>query len=158
MESLFVQRGIVVIVRGTQVVGLSVAQRAADASDEHGVVFPRDEPFALFRTLVRIEPAKLLRMDEIHVRCEKWLDGRILLAHHVFCAPHGCIDFLHDAFQELQVALFRRDDTFPVPLVHVERMQVAQRLVGADGVHVRVDAVAGTDVIVGQGHPFPFGE
>ena len=39
----------------------------------------------------------------------------------------------------------------PVPLVDIERMQVAQLLVGANGVHVGVNAVAGLHIVFGEG-------
>ena len=47
---------------------------------------------------------------------------------------------------------------FPVPLIHVDGMQIVQLFVRADGVHIGVNAVTSFNFVVGQGEAFPFGQ
>ena len=94
-------------------------------------------------------------MDKVDVMRQERLDLRIHFAHHVFCASHGGVDACHDLLQEVHGALLGGDGAFPVPLVHVERVQVAQLLVGTDGVHVGIDAIARSYAVFRQGQTFP---
>ena len=50
---------------------------------------------------------------------------------------------------------FPGDDLFPVPLVYVDRVEVIQLLVPADGVHVGVEAGIGAEAVALQGQALP---
>ena len=154
----WVYGAVVVIVGRAVVVLLAVAQLAADADDEHGSVFLRDGMFAFFRCEVGVALHEFFGVDEVDALGQEGLDLRIHFAYHVFGASHGRVDACHDLLEEVHGALFGGDGAFPVPLVHVEGVQVAQLLVGADGIHVSVDAVAGLNAVFGQGEAFPLGQ
>ena len=114
--------------------------------------------FAFLRREVRIHLQQLFRVDELDVVRKERFYLRIHFAHHVFGASHGRIDACHDLLEERHGALFRSDGALPVPLVHIQRVEVAQLLVGTNGVHVGIDTIPRTDVIVGQGQSFPFSQ
>ena len=78
--------------------------------------------------------------------------------HALLRATDDIVDLPHDLAQEIEIPIGRRDHPLPVPLVDVDRVQLIQHLVGADGVHVGVDALAGREAVVGQGHPLPLGQ
>ena len=52
----------------------------------------------------------------------------------------------------------RTDDLFPVPLIHIDGVEVVQLLVAADGVHVAVQALAHPEAVVLQGLALPLGQ
>ena len=68
----------------------------------------------------------------------------------------GRTDAPDDTFQITACPVVFRDDRFPVPLIHVQRMEVVQFLVGTDGIHVGINAIARLYLVVGQRQPFPF--
>ena len=138
--------------------GFPIAQRVADAYDENGTVLPRDEVFALLWRAVGIEAAQFLGMDEVELFGQAGDNLRVALINHVLRAYHGGIDLADSAGEEADVAILRAYGLFPVPLVHVEGVEVAQFLIGTDGVHVGVYAIAGRNVVFGEGEAFPFGE
>ena len=53
---------------------------------------------------------------------------------------------------------FGSNDAFPVPLVYIKGMQIAQFFIGTDGIHVCVDAISRFDMVFGKREAFPFGE
>ncbi len=59
-------------------------------------------------------------------------------------------------FQVGEGPLLRGDDLFPVPLVHIDGVDVVQILIGPEGIHVRVDAPAGSNAQFIQFQAFPF--
>ena len=136
----------------------AVAQLAPDADDEHCAIFLGNGVFALFGAEVGVKLAQFFGVYEVQLVRQAGLDGGEHLINHVFGAYHGGIDAVYDFFQEFDAAVLRGDDPFPVPLVHVEGMQVAQFFVGPDGIHVRIDAISGFYVVFCQGEPFPFGQ
>ena len=72
----------------------------------------------------------------------------------------GGADSRHDgAHHVLQVglaAVLLADDLLPVPLVHIDGVEVVQLLVPADGVHVAVQTLAHAEIVVLQRLPLPF--
>ena len=137
---------------------LSVAQCTADTDDEDTAVFFCNQVLAFLRSLVRIFVEQFLGMDEMDVVRQERLQLRVGFTDHVFRAAHGRIDTSDNVLQEFHRALFGSDDPFPVPLVHVQRVQVAQFFVGTDGVHVGIDAISRRDMVVGQRDTFPLGQ
>ena len=146
---------VVIVVRGTVIVLLTVAQFASDTDDEYGTIFLGDGMLPFLRSKVRILLHQFFRMDKVDVVREERLDLRIHFAHHVFRTAHGRVDTGNDLLQEIHGPLFGGDGAFPVPLVHVERVQVAQFLVGTDGVHIGIDTIARADAVFCQGQTFP---
>ena len=63
-----------------------------------------------------------------------------------------------DELQILQIPIFPGDDLLPVPLVHIDGVDIVQLLVPADGVHIGVQAVADAEIVPLQGKALPFGQ
>ena len=126
---------------------LTMAQLTSDADDEHCAVLLGNGMLALLRREVGVHLHQLFGMDEVNLLGERRLQLGVHLIYHVFGAQHSCIDALYNLLEEVYVAVLLTDDTLPVPLVHIERVQVAQLLIGTDSVHVGIDAIALGDVV-----------
>ena len=84
------------------------------------------------------------------------LDVVICLADEKLGSSYGSIYPLHHVAQESKRAVLLADDSFPIPLVDVERVQIVQLFVGTDGVHVRIDARSRLYAVVGKSQTLPF--
>ena len=151
-------RGIVVVVGGTQIVRLTVAERTADADDEHGALLAHDGIFTLLGGERGIKLAQRFGVDEGNLFGQLRLQLRETLAHQIFGALHGGIDRTNHFLEEFHGAIFGANHALPVPLVDIERMQVAQLLVCANSVHVGINAVAGLHIVFGEGETLPLGQ
>ena len=69
---------------------------------------------------------------------------------------HRRHDAAHHVFQVGLVAVLHCDDLFPVPLIHIDRVEVIQLLVPADSVHVAVQTLAHAEAVVLQRLTLPF--
>ena len=67
-------------------------------------------------------------------------------------------DGAHDVLQIRLVPVFLTDDLLPVPLVHIDGVEVVHVLVAADGVHVAVEALAHAEAVIFQGLALPLGQ
>ena len=148
----------IVIVGGAAVVRLAALQLVADAHDKDRSLFLADGVLPLLGSeigpavlqLLGGDEEDLLRQGEIHTG--KFIAGRPRrLLDGIVDVPHG----LHQVFGG---ALLLGDDLFPVPLVHIDRVEVVQILVPADGVHVGIEASPGLEAIGPQGPALPFGQ
>ena len=151
----------VVVVRSPAVVLLSRFQSAADALDEDRAIFPEAGVLPLLGGLVRPAVLQLLGGDKAHLPVElaQGLELGVDGLHGVLGVADGPDDVPHRGVEIIQVPLFGADDLFPVPLVHVDAVEVVQLvLVPADGVHVRIQALAGVKIIALQGQALPFGQ
>lgn len=97
-------------------------------------------------------------MDEMNFLGQEWLDLREVLIRQVFGTANGRIDATHDILQEGHLALLTGDDSFPVPLVNIQRMEVVQLLIGSDGIHVGINAKAWFNMVFGQRESLPFSQ
>ena len=95
-------------------------------------------------------------MNKMDLSRQERLDGAIGLTGEILGAQDGSIDALHHILKMSQRALLACYHRLPVPLVHIERVEVIQLLVCTNGVHVGIDTVARLNVIFGQGQAFPF--
>ena len=68
----------------------------------------------------------------------------------------GAYNGADDELQKVQVPVFPGNDLLPVPLVNVNGMDVVQRLVPADGVHVGVQAIPYGKIVALEGETLPF--
>ena len=82
----------------------------------------------------------------------------VCLAHEVFGASYGGIYALHHVLKEGECALVLGDDSLPVPLVYIQRVEVVELFVGTDGAHVGVHAVARMQLILGKCNALPLGK
>ena len=155
-EDIAVQRPIV-IVGGTAVVGLAALELAADLHDADGAVLLGIGVFALFRGEVWVYIFQLLGRDKRHfaAKVDIIFQFRELPAQLV----RGRADRIHNIpyslLQKFQRALVGGDNALPVPLIHVDAVQVVQFLITADGVHVGHNALAGAEAILVQGIALP---
>ena len=137
---------------------LTVAERTADTDDEHGALLAHNGVFTLLGRECGIELAQRFGMDEGDFFGQLRLQLRETLAHQIFGALHGGIDRTNHFLEEFHGAIFGANHTLPVPLVDIERVQVAQLLVCANGVHVGVNAITGLHIVFGEGEALPLGQ
>ena len=134
---------------------LAIRQASADANHEHSTHLLADGILALLRREGGVALQQLLGMNEVNLLGQERLQLRVGLAHQVFRTANGSIDAVHHILQECQRAVFLTDHCLPVPLVHIQRVQVVEFLVGTDGIHVRIDAVAAFHLLLGQRQSLP---
>ena len=148
----------VVVVRGPPVVRLSGTESSADLHDEGGTVLPHEQVLPLAGRPVRIEVFQFLRCDESDVGIKPHRELGISGPHGLGRGADRPYDGPDGQAEKVQIPVIPRDDLLPVPLVHVQGMHVVQFLVAADGVHIRVKALARIEIVPLQGQPFPFGQ
>ena len=110
---------------------------------------------------LRVHVLQLLCGDKAHLPLQPGQDGKLGIdgLHGVLGVADGADNVHHRQLQIVQVSVLRQDHLLPVPLVHVDRVQVVQLvLVPADGVHVGVDALAGVEAVALQRQPLPLGQ
>ena len=135
---------------------LAVSQFSTDADDEHGAVFAADGVLALLRCQPGIHLLELLAVYVMDFLGKERLDVVICLADEKLGSSYGCVYPLHHVAQESKRAVLLADDSFPVPLVDVERVQIVQLFVGTYGVHVGIDARSRLNLVVGKSQTLPF--
>ena len=150
----------VVVVGGAAIVGLAALEGSTDLHQEGGAVLLDDGILPLLRGQVGVLILQLLGGDEGDVG---GVERQILqLGEHGVQVHLGGTDRRHDgAHDVLQIRLvpvFLTDDLLPVPLVHIDGVEVVHVLVAADGVHVAVEALAHAEAIVLQGLALPLGQ
>ena len=137
---------------------LPVGKFAADADEEQRAVFAGRRLLALLGRQRGELLQQLLGLQERDSLGQYGRDVRIEFVNLLLDGFHRLVDRFDGRFQEVQVALFGAHRAFPVPLVDVERVDVVQLLVGADGVHVGVKTVSGGDLVGSELHAFPLGQ
>ena len=158
LETLFVGAAPVVVVGGAAVVRRSVGEHPANADDEHGAPAAHDLVLTLFGIQAGVELHQLLGVDEMDFLREFRDDLGELHEKLVLGDLDGLVDAANGLLEETQVAVFAADDLLPVPLIHVDGVEVVQFFVGPQGVHVGVDAAPGTDAHLRQLDALPFGQ
>ena len=158
LESPFGRSAPVVVVRGASVVTLAVRQLAADADEEQRAVFPCGGLLALLGRERGKLPQQLFGLDERDPFGQNGRDVRVEFVDLLFDGFHRLVDRFDDPFQEAEVALLGAHRALPVPLIDVERVDVVQLFVGADGVHVGVESVSRGDLVGSELHAFPLGQ
>ena len=149
---------VVVVVGGAVVVLLAVRQLRADADDKHRTILLADGILALLGRERGVALQELLRVDERDLLGQEGFDLRVGLADVIFGAQNSAVDALNDALEVLHRAAILGHHTLPIPLIDIERVEVIQLLVGADGVHIGDNAVAILYLILGQRHALPLGQ
>ena len=146
----------VVVVGSATVVLLAVRQPSTDANHEHRSPLLADGILTFLRRQSRVALQQFLGMDKVNLLRQKRLQLLVRLAHQILRTTYGGIDAPHHVLQECQRAVLTTYHRLPVPLVHIQRMQVIQFLVGTNGVHVRIDAVAALHLLLSQCQSLPF--
>ena len=140
--------------------GLAALEGSTDLHQEGGAVLLDDGILPLLRGQVGVLILQLLGGDEGDVG---GVERQILqLGEHGVEVHLGGADRRHDgAHDVLQIRLvpvFLTDDLLPVPLVHIDGVEVVHVLVAADSVHVAVEALAHAEAVVLQGLALPLGQ
>ena len=133
----------------------SVRQIPADTYYEHRLVAPDNLGFPLLGTQIRVQLLQFFGMDEENIIRQDRLYLRkfhenLVLGHfyRLIYPPHG-------GFQERNIPVFPVDDLFPVPLVHINGVNVIEVFVRPEGVHIGVYSPARADTHFGEFQPFP---
>ncbi len=148
----------VVVVRGPTVVDSATGKGPADAHKKHRPVFLGDGVLPLPGGLLR--PALLQLLGAYKGDALREVAGKLgeLAAKELLAFGEDLPEAGDLLPQEIPVALLGGDDQLPVPLVHIDGVEVIQQLIPADGVHIGVEAGAGAEAVGPQGHPLPLGQ
>ena len=148
----------VIVVGGASVMGLAAGQRCADLHDEGGGVLLHISVFPLTGCQVRPQILQLLSGHKAHMLGKVYAQLGICFLDLLQCGADGAYDGAHSVLQVFLSAGFAGDDLFPVPLIHIHRMQLIQLFVPADGVHVRIQAGIRCKTEAAQCLAFPLGQ
>ena len=148
----------VVVVRGPAVVAGPRFQGLANLHEEHSPVLPADLGLPFRGLQVGIAVLQLLGGDEIHVPVGPEVQGGEVVPQDGGRVAQGPHDVPHRVLEVLESPVLGGDVLFPVPLVHVDGVEVVHDLVPADGVHVREEAHAHGELISLQGQALPLGQ
>ena len=80
------------------------------------------------------------------------------LVNQILGAVHSVEDTFDYLLEKIDSAVLLAYCHLPVPLVDIERVDVVEFLVGTNGIHIGVDAIAALDAIIGKNHTFPLGK
>ena len=156
LESILVGCTPVIIVGSTQVMFLAIREVASYTHHEHSTIFAADKVLALLGCLVGIHAQEFLAMDEMNLLGQEMLQLRVGLTNKKLGTKDGAVNLTDDMLEEGHCAVLGTNDTLPVPLVHIQAVDIVQFLIGTDGIHVGHNAKSALHVIVGQGDTFPF--
>ena len=137
---------------------LTIRQLSADTYNKDGSIGLGNQILTLLYGLVRIHTQQLLGMDEVNLLGQERLQLTVAFTNEELRTQDRSIDSLYDILQALQCSVFLPDNSLPVPLIHIERMQVVQFLVSTDSIHISIDSVARLHIVFSQCQPFPFGQ
>ena len=70
----------------------------------------------------------------------------------------GPDDGTDNEFQVFQITIFLGYDLFPVPLIHIDGVNIIQGFIPAYGVHICVQSIADGKIIALQSQTFPFSQ
>lgn len=139
---------------------LTGAQRAADLHQECGRMVFYKGVLPLLRRPFGILILQLLRGNKSNVplRGRQDIQRREQCAHGFFRVTDRSHDALHCLLQMLQRTLLRRNHFFPVPLIHINGVEIVEIFIPPDGVHIRDNSAAHIKTIAVQRRAFPFGQ
>ena len=151
----------VVIVRSAAVVLPSGFQGPADAHDKGRTVLLQPDILALSRAEIGVAVFQLLGCDKGDVALQLAQD--LKLGVNGLNRILGVADSRHDIhdgeLQIVQIAVFRQDNLFPVPLVDIDGMKIVEFvLVAADRVHIGIKALAGEKSVALERQTLPLGK
>ena len=137
---------------------LAGLQHVADLHDADSALCFGNVVFPLLRAVVREHVFQLLGGDEEDI-VRKDLFYVIVLDGHVFFGfPKHLIYGAHHIFKRIQRAVLPGNDLFPVPLIHVDGVDIVGDLIPADGAHVRIKPFALPEAVFFQRVALPFGK
>ena len=116
----------------------------------------RDLVLPLMRSELWVHVLQLLGAEEEHLSRKIHGEAGEGHAQGIRRLAHRVHDGLDRSPEGVLVPLLGPDDLLPVPLVHVDGVQIIQLFVPTDGVHVREQTLAGPEPVALQRQPFPF--
>ena len=139
--------------------GLAGAKLAADLHDERGLVLFQIGALSLGGIGdIGEHVLQLLGGDCGHVAVELDVNAGVFAVQAVAHVADALDDLPGDVFEGIQRAILPADDLLPVPLIHIDGVEVVQRFVPADGVHIGIDALAHAEIVLLQGEALPLGQ
>jgi arabinose-5-phosphate isomerase len=151
----------VVVVGGAIFMREAVFQWPADADNKDGRIFLQDDGLAALAGQVGIHGEKFFGVKECEFLGQAGIARGAQLGEHFQCefigADQNLPDLLHDGLEKFEVALFRRDDALPVPLIDVGGVVVVEEIIFAHGAHVGADAFTGAACELLERDSLPFG-
>ena len=118
-------------------------------------MLPDVDLFPLRGNFIRVHILQLLGGDEAHFRGQIGAQLGIADMEPVIGIADGADNGTDNQLEEIQIAVFPGDDFLPVPLIHIDGVDVIQRLIPADGVHIGIKAVAHSEMVALQGKALP---
>ena len=123
------------------------------------MVLGADGVFPLLGSLVRPAVLQLLGGDEVHLPVQLYPQAGEGHIQRVAGLTHGGDDGPDGGLQIRLVPVLPGDDLLPVPLVHIDGVDVVQIiLIPADGIHIGVQALALVEAVALQGQTLPLGQ
>ena len=98
---------------------------------------------------------QLLGVHKGHILGQSRSDVWIVGIDFSLCLTQGAVYLIHRSLQICQIAVLSAYGLLPVPLVHIERVQIVQVFGGANGVHIGVESVARRYIVGSEFHSFP---
>ena len=133
-------------------------QVSADLHEKYRVVLPADGVLPLLGSQVREPILQLLGGDEIHVPVDAGVQAGKGNVQRIIGLADGSHNGPHRLAQIALRPILTKDDLFPVPLIHIDGVEVIHHLIPPDGVHVGEEALAGVELIALQSQPLPLGQ
>ena len=75
----------------------------------------------------------------------------------MFMSFSGCLLYT-SILQRVEAAFLFGYDFFPVPLIHINGVDIVRNLIPAYGAHISIEAFAGLEAVFFQREAFPFGQ
>ena len=136
--------------------GLSVCELIADLHQAYSAFLAADQILALFSCFVRVESFQLGAGDEEDIVGKDLLDIVIADRHVFLSLSKNSVDVLNDGLKGFDRAVLSGDDLLPVPLVHVDGVDIVCVFVAADGHHVGVKPLSNAETVFAEGVALPF--
>ena len=114
--------------------------------------------FSFLWGLIREHPFQLRGGDKGNIVGQDLFDVFVTDRHIFFGLTKDSVDDPDDVLEEFDVSVFPADDPFPVPLVHIDGMDIVGDLIPADRDHVGIETFADLKAVFFQSVAFPLGQ
>ena len=156
-QNIAVQFPVIIVGSAAVVLGTGL-QNLSDLHQEHGVVLTADGILALIGSQIGIHVLQFLRGDEEHLTIQLAAQAG---EGNVQCIG-GFTDSAHDGtdggLQIVHIAVLAGDDLLPVPLIHVDGVNVVHFLIAADSVHIGIEALTLVETVTLQRKALPLSQ
>ena len=119
-------------------------------------LFFKESILALLRRQIGVECLELARGDHGHLTRQLHAVARMVDMQMIARVADHVHDRLANGNEVFLRTVLAGDHLFPIPLIHVDRMDIVKILIAADGVHIGVKTVANEEMIFLQSEALPF--